>query len=202
MRFFQDNRRADAEGVTLMELLVASVILSVSMLGAYQASRSALFASRHVERQDRADREARSLFETIGRDLRCAVVAEGRPEMSLTGQSAEAGGERLSFATLSGDVSSAWRPGARPALRRVSYALSGGKLTRAETALSGPGGSASSVLATAAAGLTLRFYRGTNAAQEWNSDRELPAAVEVAVVLDGRSHRALIRLPAGMEAER
>lgn len=185
-------------GVTLMELLVASVILSISLLGAYQASRAALVASARMDRDGQSDRQVRDAFEAVGRDLRCAVVAEGLPDMNFTGQNGDEGGS-LAFATLSGDAT-AWRPGTQPALRRVSWSAAGGKLTRAETALSGPGGSHTGKPASGVERMTCRFYQGANPGETWNSDRDLPTAVQITLAVNGLSHRMLVRLPAGKEA--
>ena len=192
------HNRSNLRSVTLMELLVASVILSICLLGAYQASRSALSASDRMDRYSQADQQVRSVFEALGRDLRCAVVAEGQPSMSFTGQNGEEGGA-LACATLSGD-GTAWHPGARPALRRAAYSASGGNLIRSETALSGPGGSHTSTLASGVGQLAFQFYQGANPVGEWDSDRELPTAVDIALVVNGVSYHTLLRLPAGKEA--
>jgi type II secretion system protein J len=184
-----------SSGITLAELLVASVILTITLIGAVQASRSALVASARMDREGQMNGQIRDAFETLGRDLRCAVVVEGNSQMNFTGQSAT-----MSFATLSGDAT-AWHPGAQPALRCVSYSVTDGKLTRSEIALSGPGGSHTSAFGAGVAGLAFQFYKGTNPGQEWNSDKELPTAVDVSLSVNGISHHTLLRLPAGTRAE-
>jgi type II secretion system protein J len=194
MRRFGDELARNSSGITLAELLVASVVLTISLIGAVQASRSALVASNRMDREGQTDGQIQDAFEALGRDLRCAQVVEGNSQMTFTGQAAT-----MSFATLSGDVSCGWHPGAQPALRQVSWAMTNGKLTRAETALSGPGGSHTSEFGSKVAGLALQFYRGTNSGQEWNSDKELPTAVDVSLTVNDVSHHTLLRLPAGTD---
>jgi type II secretion system protein J len=173
---------------------VASVILTITLIGAVQASRSALVASNRMDREGGTAEEVQDAFEALGRDLRCAVVVEGNSQMKFTGQAAT-----MSFSTLSGDALCAWRPGAQPALRQVTWSLSNNKLTRTETALSGPGGSHTSAFGVGVTELTFQFYRRTTPGQEWSSDKEIPTAVDISLTVNGVSRRRLLQLPAGTE---
>lgn len=186
-------------GLTLAELLVASTILSVCLLGAYRAVRSVGLVSERMSETRELGEQIRHTFETLGRDLRGAVVAKGDSSMTFVGHNEEGAG-LLSFSTLSGDASK-WRPGVRPAIRRVTYTKSGGYLMRSETALSGPGRSHSSRLAKRISNITFQFHRGVESAESWNSDEDLPTALGVTLAQEGVVYRTVIWIPSGKEPE-
>ena len=186
--------------MTLAELLVASVILSISLLGAYRAARSCLEAAEWVDRQSRTEGQLRRVFEQLARDLRCAIVdrLEDR-SMIFVGRNEE-GKAVLSFVCLPGD-SLGWQPGIRSALRRVAYTAEEGNLIRSEQPLSGPDKSSSYVAVDGADHIAFRFFRAGEVLPQWSDEDKLPSAVEMTLNLNGVPHSAMIRIPSAQSAE-
>jgi type II secretion system protein J len=191
---FRAGRKEWRSGVTLAELLVASVILSICLIGVHQAGRTVFQAVRETER--RADRvgELRTAFDLLGRDIRSAVIAQGQKETAFAG-GADRDGVFLSFATLSGDAT-VWRTGWRPALSRVAYSVREGKLIRTESSATRPDEESTVTLASGVEGAEFLFHRGGTTRGSWESEEELPDAVEVSLAFPGLACRTLIGVAA------
>lgn len=188
-----ENRRRQ-QGVTLAELLVASVILTISLLGVHQAGRTVLKAAAETEKKAETVEELSGAFMLIERDLRAAVIFENDPEMKMTGGNGDKG-STLSFMTLSGD-STVWRTGWRPGVSKVIYAAEDGRLTRRESSTVRPGQESVTVLLPQIDRMTLQFHGKEGVTDSWDSEKDLPRAVELELVAAGFGCRTMVCLPA------
>jgi type II secretion system protein J len=191
--------RRGNSSVTLAELLVASVILSICLLGVHQAGRSVLTAARETERNAERIEDLREAFKLMARDLRSAVIVKDQPDTRFAGGVTEEGAS-MSFTTLSGE-STLWRSGWKPALLSVTYSMKDGDLSRAASSAVQPDEAPPVVLASGLDRAEFRFYEGDSARESWESEKELPRAVEVALAFKGTACRTLICIPAGGKTE-
>ena len=108
---------AAAEGFTLVELLVATAIISVIMLGVHQGFSAALVSWHRAESNLDAADEARRFMGGLSSELRCLVVlplSEGEAAF-------EADPDRLTFLTTSGLGDRSVKPGLN--VSRVTYEI-------------------------------------------------------------------------------
>jgi general secretion pathway protein J len=192
------------EGFTLLEVLVASAILSVVLAALYGVFSRTLESKRLVEERGARARTARIVLLRISEDIRASFplsttdarfVGETRnhgsfPQSSLAFISTSQ--VPLTHTGAEGDLSEIrytlipdpTAPTQRQLVRRVSSAL----------AAEGPGTEEDLPLLSHVHGLQLRFFDGRTWHAEWgqsNTRTQLPLAVEVRLLLAGPAEEVL-----------
>lgn len=190
----------DYSGFTLLEVLVASAILSLVLAALYGVFSQTLTSKRLTEERTQQARWARIALLRIGEDLQSALPPTGR-EMQFLGEthsSREFPEDTLSFVTLTrtalttrtpeGDLSEiayALEPDPtdstqKQLVRRVRFMLSSQRNVADEVA----------PLLPRVHGLRFRFFDGREWQEEWRQEQtrnQLPQAVETTVyVADSR----------------
>ncbi len=195
---FTSLRRSAEHGFTLVEMLVALVIF-----GLLASAGTALLVSS-VDAQEvvatRLDQSAglRRVHALAAQDMSAALARPTRGESGDIPAFEAQSGTRL-FALTRGGVGTGLADNPQPTVRRVTWRMDGGRLTRAVAAGSDTREEGQSVLlADDIAAVMLRYRSEGNWQDAWRATdaRQLPQAVEMAITYaDGRT--ALIRLAMG-----
>ncbi len=93
----QNYRRPSAFGFTLLEILIAIVILGVVLSTVYASYTGTLRVIKDLEAGDRIYSMARSSFERMMTDLSCAGTSEGESEFSTQADSSGRASGGLTF---------------------------------------------------------------------------------------------------------
>lgn len=178
-------------GFTLIELMLATLILAIIIPAVYAAFRTGLSAWQRAEKEGEFYDEARLAFGGISRELRSAFITE---EMGFAG-----GQDSLSFVyALPPDRDAGYD------LRGVQYSLENGCLMRREKLIP----YSSSVtefpeeIWEGIRELELSYFDGKSWNSSWQEKEELPVAVEITVYPEDRSPLyLLVDLLGGVESE-
>lgn len=175
-------------GFTLVEVLVAIVLLSVVMTSIYAIFSTISATQQRLEQQAEISHQARVIFDRVSRELRGAHLNLNDGKTAFTGGTDSNGDAYLGFTSTSSLLSS----GEDSGLVRVRYALQAGndrvtrRLTRHAAALFAPEDStAGQRLSSQVKGLIWRFYDGNNWLAQWDSRslRRLPVSVEMSLII-------------------
>lgn len=191
-------RRPDAEGFTLVEVLVAVAITSLLLLTVFGIFSSVSRTRTALEGEGEEFHQARVLFDRIGRELRSAYLRQDNPRTLFAGGTDEDGNLFLEFSTT---VASPILGGKAGGLSLVRYELNpedpaqrGGRvLLRRESPLFAAGRDEAKTYRLAAdiEEMSLRFYAGNSGWKDaWDSavEKKLPLMVELtmAFTVEGR----------------
>lgn len=190
--------RSTEHGFTLVEMLVALVIFGLLA----SAGTALLVSSIDVQEvvATRLDQSAglRRVHALAAQDMSAALARPARGEGGDIPAFEAQPGTRL-FALTRGGVGTGLADNPQPTVRRVTWRLDGGRLTRAVAKGSDTREEGQAVLlADDIAAVMLRYRSEGNWQEAWRATdaRQLPQAVEIAITYtDGRT--ALIRLAMG-----
>ena len=196
--------QVSSHGFTLLEVLVASAILSIVLAALYGVFSHTLASKRLAEERAARARVARIVLLRIGEDLQSAIPpTTGNARFkSETRVSRNFSDDTLSFVTITRTASSGLAPEGE--LSEIEYLLepdptnmSQKQLVRRVRFVLSPQGNAaeeSAPLLPDVQGLRFRFFDGRTWREDWQQEQgqnQLPQAVEAAVYLtDSRGESA------------
>lgn len=177
------------QGFTLIELMVALTILSLSMGAIYLSFSSGLSAWERGEETMATFQAMRRTLELLTREIRSSYTSPGNKEIKLVGLDRQSAGndtDELTYFTLSGP-----RPNGRIGLYRIKYYLAKEtgathySLYREELPSIGKfilGEKVTQPLLREVSGLNFRYYRGDKWEDSWHSTA-LPGKIKITITL-------------------
>ncbi|MBW2057673.1 MAG: prepilin-type N-terminal cleavage/methylation domain-containing protein [Deltaproteobacteria bacterium] len=201
------------EGFTLVEMVVAMVILAVLLVTAYGVFSSSYSALHRVNPARDIYHTARVVLDRMTEEIQSAYYGTGLGYTGLVGKDYEEDGAPMDSLTFSTMANFDWIKGVEGVREsdflKISYRLVKGEeeegkvLIRRQDPAFGPleddpeefgsGARGTFHLADGVWGMDLRYFDGKDWVEEWNSTEEerLPRAVEIRLILetdDGTPH--------------
>lgn len=186
--------RAVNAGFTLLEVLVALVLLTVFAVTSYRALDAVLVAERHARAEMAGWQALAKVYAGIEADLQDAVAASIPPAPDRLGFLAERTDTGAAAFSLDRQLPDDQADG----LERVSYRYADGHLTRSAVSLLHPRADAPTALLDGLQGAEFSFLDGFGAWRpDWGTGEagQLPRAIAIVLAWpDGRRLRRVFRV--------